>query len=131
MAWYTDVCQAGLYLPSSFSGANNHQQRKTSANHAILQGKQNFIFTFCYSWLIDYIHKKQLRSSKIRWVDPIIMLQQLTTQIKLPSSDECNQKFFEGCSNWLTLFLTVSKLYLGAILPPAAGERIHDSWRIG
>ena len=50
------------------------------------------------------------------------MLQQLTTQIKLPSSDECNQKFFEGCSNWLTLFLTVSKLYLGAILPPAAGK---------
>ena len=100
-------------------------------NNIRVQGKQNFMFTFCYSWLIDSIHIKQLRSSKIRWVDPIIMLQQLTTQIKLPSSDECNQKFFEGCSNWLTLFLTVSKLYLGAILPPAAGERIHDSWRIG
>ena len=50
MAWSADVCLAGLCLPSSFSRANNDQLRQTSADHAIQQGKQNFLFLFCY-WI--------------------------------------------------------------------------------
>ena len=51
MASLADVCLGGLYLPSSFSRANNDQLRQTSADHAIQQGKQNFLFLFCYKLL--------------------------------------------------------------------------------